>query len=182
VAGDAADHPPAGRWSGHHRRMISRSRPQRRDDRGRARFRLRPTRGMVATRAAPPDYASPPPLWGQRAACPPALAAALRGCSGTAGAARAEALSEQAASTARELGMLRGWRRYSRTASDRKMFAVCGCSSPFVGVAGASGPDLGPAPCRLHPDPNMSVDRAVRATSEVGFWHRSRGAAALASP
>ena len=28
VAGDAADHPPAGRRSGHHRRTISRSRPQ----------------------------------------------------------------------------------------------------------------------------------------------------------
>jgi hypothetical protein len=35
------------------------------------------------------------------------LAAALRRCGGTVGAARAEALSEQAASTARELGMLR---------------------------------------------------------------------------
>jgi len=28
VAGDAADHPPARRWSGHHRRTISRSRAQ----------------------------------------------------------------------------------------------------------------------------------------------------------
>src|SRR5829696_3353080 len=57
---------------------------------------------------------------------------------------------------------------------DRKMFAVCGNLSPFVGMAGASGPDLGLAPCRLHPDPNMRVDRAVRATSEVGVWHGSR--------
>jgi hypothetical protein len=38
------------------------------------------------------------------------------------------------------------------------MFAVCGYFSPFVGMAGASGPDLGLAPCGLHPDPNLSVD------------------------
>src|SRR6187200_3763699 len=38
------------------------------------------------------------------------------------------------------------------------MFAVCGNLSPFVGMAGASGPDLGLAPCGVHPDPSLSVD------------------------
>ncbi|MEA2323489.1 MAG: hypothetical protein QOD81_3339 [Solirubrobacteraceae bacterium] len=65
---------------------------------------------------------------------------------------------------------------------DRKMFAVCGYLSSFVGIAGASGPDLGLAPWGLHPDPNLSVDS--RRAGYVGGrrGHGSRWAAALASP
>jgi hypothetical protein len=48
---------------------------------------------------------------------------------------------------------------------DRKMFAVCGRLSPFVGMAGASGPDLGLAPYLQ----TCAWIRAVPATLEVGF-------------
>jgi hypothetical protein len=53
------------------------------------------------------------------------------------------------------------------------MFGVCGCLSPFVGMAGASGPDLGLAPCGLNPDRNLSVDsrRAGYVGGRVGTDH-----------
>src|SRR5829696_2079833 len=50
----------------------------------------------------------------------------------------------------------------SADARDRKIFAVSGYLSPLVGMAGASDPVSGPAPCGLHLD--LTGSRPGRAS------------------